>query len=90
MCPYSRTAECQLERKWLQIAIDTTHDPQLLQHASEGFKMLQNASTSLNMLENASERHEITIMYPFGRTAGIHCLGVEHTYAWRNNYNDGS
>ena len=29
MCPYSRTAECQLERKWLQIAIDTTHNPQL-------------------------------------------------------------
>ena len=73
MCPYSRTAECQLERKWLQIAIDTTHDPQLLQHASEGFKMLQNASTSLNMLENASGR--------FGRTAGIHCLGVELRYA---------
>ena len=26
---YTRTAECQLERKWLQIAIDTTHNPQL-------------------------------------------------------------
>ena len=25
MCPYGRTTECQLERKWLQIAIDTTH-----------------------------------------------------------------
>ena len=80
MCPYSRTAECQFERKWLQIAIDTTHDPQLLQHASEGFKMLQNASTSLNMLESASGRQEVTIMYPFGKTTRMHCLRVQIIY----------
>ena len=80
MCPYSRTAECQLERKWLQIAIDTTHDPQLRQHASEGFKMLQNASTSLNILESASGRQEIKRMCPFGRTTRMHCLGAEIIY----------
>ena len=52
----------------------------MLQNASKGFKVLQNASTSLNMLENASGRQEITIMYPFGRTAWMHCLGVEIVY----------
>ena len=52
----------------------------MVQNASECFKMLQNASTSLNMLENALGRQEITIMYPLGRTARMHCLGVQLIY----------
>ena len=65
---------------FLGVALDPTRPPYPLQNASESFKMLQNASTSLNMLENASGRQEITIMYPFGRTTRIHCLGAEMIY----------
>ena len=52
----------------------------MLQNASKCFRMLQNASTSLNMLENALWRQEITIMYPLGRTARMHCLEVKLIY----------